>query len=157
MPETPTSLAERLKTEGEKATAYFAELNDEQWQTEVYTEGDTWTIRSILAHFVTSERGLLKLFESVRQGGPGASDDFSIDRYNAHQQEKTKNLTAPELLEQFAEVRAETVKWTSELSQEDLAIEGHHPFMGQVTLAEMLKMIYLHNQLHFRDLRKLVK
>ena len=156
MPETPIALAKRLKKEGEKTSAYFATLTDEQWQTKVYTEGESWTIRNILAHFVTSERGLLKLFESIRQGGPGAADDFSIDHYNARQQEKSKDLTVPELLEQFAEVRADTVKWTAGLSQKELAIEGRHPFLGQVPLVEMLKMIYLHNQLHFRDLRKLV-
>ncbi len=66
--------------------------------TEVYTEGDTWTIRNVLAHFVTSERGLLKLFERIRQGGLGAEDNFSIDHYNARQKHKTKDLTPQELL-----------------------------------------------------------
>jgi len=47
-------------------------MTDSQWQKEVYTEGATWTIRNVLAHFVTSERGLLKLFENIRQGGDGA-------------------------------------------------------------------------------------
>jgi hypothetical protein len=156
MPEmTSAWLAERLKKEGEKTLAYFAALPGEQWNAEVYTEGETWTIRNVLAHFVTSERGLLKLFERIRQGGSGVSDDFSIDHYNARQQEKTRELSSEELLEQFAEVRAHTVKWTSKLSQEELALEGRHPFMGQVGLGEMLKMIYLHNQLHFRDIRKL--
>ena len=158
MPETtPAWLAERLKKEGNKVIAYFSELTDEQWQAEVYTEGDTWTIRNVLAHFVTSERGLLKLFKSIRDGGLGASEDFSIDHYNARQQERTKDLTAQELLEQYVEVRADTIDWVSELSQDDLAIEGRHPFMGQVQLVEMLKMLYLHNQLHFRDFRKLVE
>jgi hypothetical protein len=36
-------------------------------------------------------------------------------------------------------------------------MEGRHPFMGQTQLVEMLKMLYLHNQLHFRDFRKLVE
>jgi len=157
MSDTPTSLAERLKKEGEKVSAYFVGLTEEQWLAEVYTEGDTWTIRNILAHFVTSERGLLRLFERIRQGGLGASEDFSIDYYNARQQEKTKNVPVSELLKQFSEVRAETVEWTSKLSDEELTIEGRHPFLGQVTLLEMLKMIYLHNQLHFRDIQKLVK
>jgi len=157
MLETPTSLAERLKKEGDKVLAYFLELSEEQWQTKVYTEGDTWTMRNILAHFVTSERGLLKLFERIRQGGLGASEDFSIDHYNARQQEKTRNVPVPELLEQFAIVRAESVEWTSSLLQDELTIEGRHPFLGQVPLVEMLKMLYLHNQLHFRDFRKLVK
>jgi len=154
---TPAWLAERLKKEGEKVVAYFAALSDEQWRSEVYTEGDTWTIRNVLAHFVTSERGLLKLFKNIREGGLGASEDFSIDQYNARQQEKTKDLTPQELLEQFADVRSDTAKWVSALSEDDLAKEGRHPYLGQVQLVEMLKMIYLHNQIHFRDFRKLIE
>ena len=52
-------LAETLKTEGERMLAFFAELTDAQWVSEVYTEGETWTIRNVLAHYVTSERGLV--------------------------------------------------------------------------------------------------
>jgi hypothetical protein len=158
MPETKSAkLAARLKKEGEKVVAYFSALKGEQWNAEVYTEGDIWTIRSVLAHFVTSERGLLKLFKSIREGGLGASEDFSIDHYNALQHKKTRNLTPQELLEQFVDVRADTVKWVLRLSDEDLAIEGRHPFLGQVQLIEMLKMLYLHNQIHFRDFRKVVE
>jgi hypothetical protein len=47
----------------------FGGLTNDQWNQEVYTEGTTWTIRNVLAHFVTSERGLIKLFEQIRQGG----------------------------------------------------------------------------------------
>lgn len=154
---SPAWLAERLRKEGEKVIAYFSELSDKQWLTEVYTEGDTWTIRNVLAHFVTSERGLLKLFEQIRQGGSGAAVDFSIDRYNASQQQRTKDLTHKELLEQFSAVRASAIEWVSSLSEEDLIIEGRHPFLGQVQLVEMIKMLYLHNQIHFRDIRKLVE
>jgi hypothetical protein len=158
MPEiTPAWLAERLKKEGEKVLDYFSALMEDQWSTEVYTEGDVWTIRNVLAHFVTSERGLLKLFERIRDGGPGAAEDFSIDHYNARQQEKTRDLTPQELLKQYGEVRAASVAWVAGLSQEDLAIEGRHPFLGQVQLVEMLKMLYLHNQIHFRDFRKRIE
>jgi len=154
---TPAWLAERLRKEGDKVVAYFSPLTDDQWNAEVYTEGDIWTVRNVLAHFVTSERGLLKLFQRIREGGLGASEDFSIDHYNARQQAKTKNLTPQELLEQYVAVRADTVDWVCDLSEDELAIEGRHPFMGQVPLVEMLKMLYLHNQLHFRDFRKLVE
>jgi hypothetical protein len=157
MPETtPAWLAERLKKEGGKVVAYFAALTDEEWNNKVYTDGDTWTVRNVLAHFVTSERGLHKLFKRVLEEGVGVSDDFSIDYYNARQQEKVKHLTPDELLEQFTDVRGDLVKWVSKRSQDDLAVEGRHPYMGQVNLGEMLKMIYLHNQLHIRDFRKLI-
>jgi len=86
-------LADKLEAEGEKMYALFAGLTDDQWQAEVYTEGETWTLRNVLAHFVTSERGLVKLFERIRQTGEGSPEDFSIDRYNASQQQKTIDLT----------------------------------------------------------------
>jgi len=151
-----SELAEKLKSEGEKFVELFSGLKGGQWQVEVYTEGATWTIRNVLSHFVTSERGLVKLFETIRQGGTGAADDFSIDRYNASQQEKTKELTPAELLSQYKEIRANSVAWVSGLKDEDLELQGRHPFLEVTTLREMIKMLYVHNQIHYRDLKKVL-
>jgi uncharacterized damage-inducible protein DinB len=152
-----TELAEKLKTEGERLAAFFSELTADQWENEVYTEGTTWSIRNVLSHFVTSERGLVKLFERVRVSGEGAADDFSIDRYNASQQEKTKDLTPAELLEQYKQARAESVAWVSGLKDEELEIQGRHPFLGETVIREMVKMLYLHHQLHYRDMKRALK
>lgn len=153
----PTELAEKLKTEGERMAAFFAELADEQWTHEVYTEGTTWSIRNVLSHFVTSERGLVKLFERIRTTGEGAAEDFSIDRYNAAQQQKTESLSPAELLEQYKQVRAESVKWVSGLKDEELEIKGRHPYLGETIIREMVKMLYLHNQMHYRDVKRALK
>jgi uncharacterized damage-inducible protein DinB len=150
-------LAEKLKSEGDKFIDIFSNLTDDQWKAEVYTEGELWAIRNVLSHFVTSERGLVRLFESIRQGGPGATDDFSIDRYNAAQQEKTKDLTPAELLEQYKSVRANTITWVLGLKETDLEIMGRHPFLELTTIREMVKMLYLHNQIHYRDLKKALR
>ena len=152
-----TELAEKLKSEGEKFVDIFSSLTDDQWKAEVYTEGTTWTIRNVLAHFVTSERGLVKLFEQIRQGGAGAADDFSIDRYNEAQQQRTKELSAAELLEQYKEVRANTVTWVSGLKEDELELKGRHPFLEVTTIREMVKMLYIHQQMHYRDLKKALK
>lgn len=152
-----TELAEKLKAEGERMAAFFSELTDEQWMDEVYTEGETWTIRNVLSHFVTSERGLIRLFERIRTTGEGASEDFSIDRYNAAQQNKTKDLAPAELLQQYKQVREEAVRWVSSLEDEELDIQGRHPFLGETVIREMVKMLYLHNQLHYRDVKRALK
>ena len=152
-----SELAQKLKSEGEKFTAFFGGLTDDQWKKEVYTEGSVWTIRNILSHLMTSERALVKLFENIRQGGGGVAEDFVIDRYNASQQEKTKDLTSQELLEQYKAMRAQMVAWVSSLSDSDLEKAGRHPFLGLTTLHEMVKMIYIHNQTHYRDLRRVLK
>jgi hypothetical protein len=147
-------LADKLKSEGEKFHSIFAGFSDEQWQMEIYTEGETWTIRNVLSHFVTSERGLVKLFERVRTTGEGVTDDFSIDRYNTAQQQKTQDLDPQELLEQYREVRSNTVAWILSLKEEELEIKGRHPFLGVTAIRDMIKMLYIHNQNHYRDMRK---
>ena len=150
-------LAEKLKLEGEKIYSIFSAFTDDQWNAEVYTEGTTWTIRHMLSHLVTSERGLIKLFEQIRLGGEGASTDFSIDRYNAAQQARSKDLAPLEILAQYKEVRKNSIAWVSGLKDEELEIKGRHPFLDITTIREMIKMIYIHNQTHTRDMKKILK
>ncbi len=150
-------LAEKLRSEGEKLSGFFAGLTGEQWGIEVYTEGSVWTTRNILAHLVTSERAFVKLFEQIRQTGQGVSEGFSTDRYNARQQEKTAELTPRELLDQFKAVRAGMIQWVLGINDSDLERTGRHPFLGITTLREMVKMVYIHNQMHYRDLRRVLK
>ncbi|HRJ74918.1 MAG TPA: DinB family protein [Anaerolineales bacterium] len=152
-----TELAEKLKSEGEKMFAFFSGLAEEQWTSEVYTEGETWTLRNVLSHFVTSEKGLVKLFERIRTTGEGASEDFSIDRYNATQQQKMKDYTPAELLEQYKEVRANSIAWVSGLKEEELDIKGRHPFLGETMIRDMIKMLYIHHMNHYRDVKRAMK
>ena len=150
-------LAQKLKSEGEKLAAFFGGLTDDQWKKEVYAESSVWSIQNILAHLMMSEGSLVRLFENIRQGGEGVAEDFEIDRYNAHQQEKAKELTPPELLEQYKSMRAKMIEWITSISDLDLEKTGRHPYLGSTTLREMIKMIYIHNQTHYRDLRRVLK
>ena len=152
-----TELAEKLKLEGEKIYGIFSAFTEDQWNAEVYTEGTIWTIRHMFSHLMTSERGLIKLFEQIRLGGEGASTDFSIDRYNAAQQARSKDLTASEILAQYKEVRANSIAWVSGLRDNELEIKGRHPFLNVTTIREMIKMLYIHNQTHTRDMKKVLK
>ncbi len=154
MPKSPEFLAKRLRTDGEKMTTFFAGLNGADWQKTVYTEGGEWTIRNVLAHFVTAEQGFLKLFAGILDGGEGASKDFDVDRYNARQQEKAQDLSPQELLVQYQGIRAKMAAWVETLTPKDLTIEGRHPFLGETTLEDMIMLVYRHNQIHYRDIRK---
>jgi len=147
-------LAEKLTTEGQRALAFFSALTKEQWNTPIYTEGNTWTVRSVLAHFVTAERGFLKLFAGVAQGGPGASEDFDLERYNASNQQKTADFTPAQLLQEFEQNRSQMAALAASFSPEDLQRRARHPALGVTTLEEMVKMVYLHNSMHLRDIKK---
>jgi len=154
MPESPAFLAERLRADGERTAAFFAALTGDQWQQVVYTEGAEWKVRDMLAHFVSVEKSILKLFENIREGDMGASKDFSVDRFNAEQVSKLAEISPSDLLAQYQEARAKMIAWVSGLSESDLQKTGRHPFLGVTTLGEMIKMVYRHNQIHLRDLRR---
>ena len=121
-----------------------------------YDEGETWTVRSLLAHFVMSEKTLFNLFARIQAGGAGVPENFSIDSYNAAHQEQTKEQSAQALLAQLKATRAGLIDWVATLSADDLEKIGRHPFFGVTTLSEMIKMIYRHNQIHMRDLRRVI-
>lgn len=122
----------------------------------VYSEGSEWTVQNVLAHFVSAEQGFIRLFRDILAGGKGAAEDFDIDRYNAKQQEMVRDVSRQELMHIFKNGRSEMISFVGSLSIEDLQREGRHPFLGLTSLAEMIKMVYRHNQIHHRDLRKLI-
>ena len=156
MTESAAFLADRLEVEGGKVIEFFSTLPQSTWDLVVYTENATWTVRSVLAHFVTAERGFLKLFISILEGGAGVGEDFEIDRYNASQQEKMADVTGEDLLALFKITRNEMVSFVGKLNDDELKLTGRHPFLGPTSLADMIKMVYRHNQIHYRELRKLV-
>jgi uncharacterized damage-inducible protein DinB len=148
------SLSEKLKSEGDRILNIFNGFSDDQWGLEIYTENSVWTVRDILSHFITSERGLLQLFKQILFGDTGVDENFSIDRYNASQQAKQKGLSSAELLKQYRDVRLNSIAWVSTLDDSDLDKTGRHPFLGKTNLREMIKMLYLHNQIHLRDIKR---
>ncbi|MBN1303135.1 MAG: DinB family protein [Anaerolineales bacterium] len=156
MTESIQYLSERLRKEGGNILSFFQTLSDHQLQVVIYTEGADWNVRDVLAHFVSSEESLVGLFKEILEGSPGVDDDFSIDRYNQSQIAKLENVDRAELLDAFSGVRTATIEWVFSLSEEDLRTTGRHPFLGVTTLAEMIKLLYRHNQIHYRDLRSVL-
>ena len=148
------TLAVKLDAEGQKLSSFMAGLRADEWQAQVYADGGIWTTRSVFAHLLTAERAFIKLFDQIRLGGAGVSDDFDIDRYNASQQRKTALLAPADLIQQFREVRGQMVAFVSGLADLDLEKRARHPFLGVVTLREMIRMIYIHGQTHYRDVRR---
>jgi hypothetical protein len=148
------TLAAKLEGEGQKLSRFMEGLRAEQWHAQVYADGGVWTTRSVFAHLLTAERAFVKLFDQIRLGGAGVSEDFDIDRYNASQQRKTAGLGPKDVVQQFPQIRRQMVAYVSGLAEDDLERRARHPFLGVVSLREMIRMIYIHGQTHYRDVRR---
>ncbi len=156
MTELPQWLAERLHAECEKTVEFFTALPEAAWQVQIYSEGTCWKIAQVLGHFVTTERALSRLIENIRQGGPGAPPDFDINRYNESQLLKLGERPVVDLLDQFKQLRQENIDRVAGMQPAELTLNGRHPFLGEASLEEIIKMIYRHNQIHQREIRKVL-
>ena len=156
MPDTPEFLVERLKSEGERTLSFFEDLLPEQWGRVIYLDGGQWTIRELLAHFVTVEEGFLALLRNVLSGGSGAPEGLDIDRYNEEHVASLAGEDARTLIAKFAQVRAQTIEAVAAMKPADLDAIGRHPFLGVVPLGDIIKMIYRHIQIHLRDARRIL-
>src|SRR6185436_2769424 len=147
-------ILKRLQEEGQKTAAYFRTLTPDQFQQQVYTTGPLWRVRDLLAHFVSTEHTFAFYGRDILAGGPGAPEDFVIDEYNATQVGGLKDISTDDLIAQFLRAREQTVELVRSMTDADLERIGRHPWFGKVPLGNMIKLIYRHNMLHERDIRK---
>ena len=152
----PQHLAERLRSEGEKTAEFFRSLDPEQLQQQVYMDGSCWQVRQVLAHFVASEASLTRLVENILAGGAGTPENFDLNAYNERKVAALQAVPVEGLLSEFLERRAATARLAASLRPEDLALTGRHPFLGVASLEDIIKMIYRHNQIHVREIRKVL-
>ena len=156
MPETTERLSKRLAEEGHRTLQFFEALSPAQWERTVYVDGAQWTVRQVLAHFSITEASILALMQSIQIGGGGVPQDFDIDIYNERKVVELGELVPEEMLARFQARRQATINWLTGLNAEDLLRTGRHPWLGIAPLEEMIQLLYRHNQIHQRDIRKLL-
>ena len=152
---TAEKLAARLAAEKEKTLAFFNTLPDELWDKKLYADGAEWSVREVLAHIIEAEGSLARLFVHVAEGGSGVGEDFDIDQYNKSAVEKLHDVSVTDLLARFVALREQLILTIQDWSDDQFQNVGRHPFLGEARLDEMIRLFYLHVNLHMRDIRKM--
>jgi len=150
------ALVARLEKGRSKTQETLAGLSPEQWQIVLYPE-PPWTVRELLAHFVSAEERLLELAQDVAAGGAGAPEGFDFDAFNAEETPRLAAQPVEALLAALDAARGRTVAWVHTLSDSQLDLLGRHPALGQITLETMITAIYGHQLLHMRDLARILE
>ena len=145
-------LAHRLEKGLNKTLSIFSALSPAQWGVVLYDDPYPWTVRDLLAHFVSSEEGLLRIAQDIAAGGKGAPEGFDYDAYNAAEQKRLADVPVDRLLSDLKAARERTLQWVRGLSEEDLDRVGRHPALGEITLETFVEAMYGHQLLHMRDL-----
>jgi hypothetical protein len=156
MSEELSHIRRRLTDEGEKTVAYFEGLTPEAWEQQIYQSGSNWRVQEILAHFISAERAYQKYLGEVLQGGTGAPEDMDIDEFN-ESEVPTNQGTPAELIEEFKQVRIDTIRLTDSLVENDLTLLANHPWFEEKEISWYLKLLYRHNTMHRMDIRKALR
>ena len=154
MSDKHTLIQKRLHDEGHKLLAVFETLTPEQWQTVIYTDGMTWTIKDLLAHQISAEGEFQYYGRNVLNGGEGAPVDFNINAFNNREVATRIDRTPKQLLADFRLARQMTIDFVATIRDDQFALQGRHPFFGMMTIEDLFKLIYRHNMMHARDIRK---
>jgi hypothetical protein len=108
----------------------------------------------VLAHFVAAEEGFHRLIIDILNGGSGSPEDFDLDQYNERKVNDLTGIPISNLMQKFSDLRQDTVNLVAEMDSNDLEKQGRHPFLGMAPLSDIVKLIYRHNQIHIREIRK---
>ena len=149
-------LAKKLSVEKEKTLLFWNELPEEYFDDRLYEDGAEWTVKEVLAHIVDAEKSLTQLFVHISEGGSGVGPDFNIDEYNKIAVEDFDGVVVSELLEKFVEFRDNLINTIKKWDDAQFENIGRHPFLGEARLDQMIRLFYLHVNLHIRDVRKLM-
>lgn len=148
-----TDIIAELEKGLEGSITFFESLTPDELSLQVYQDGACWTVKQVLAHFITIERSMHRLFKDILSGGPGSSDDFDVERFNRTQPAKLDPLTIDDLINQFRSVRRITISIVREMSESDLDREGAHAFHGHGKLERFIRWADEHVRIHEKDIR----
>ena len=142
-----------LEKESRKTVAFYQSLQPDQLQLQVYQSEPRWSVRQVLAHFITIERSMQWLFLNILEGGAGTPEDFDLDRYNRTQPVKLDGFTLDDLIARFTAVRRETIAIVDGMEDADLDRQGRHAFFGQGKLERFISWASEHERRHKEDVR----
>ncbi len=144
---------ERLDESRDALFSLLNGLSPEQWQATVYAEGNTWTVATVLAHLVESERGMSIHVHKIRRGEATIPDDFDLERWNAGLTRRTGDVAPDELMANAVATRARTLQVMESLEDREWELTGRHPSRGEITIDQYYETIHAHEVGHLGDIR----
>ena len=149
-----TEWQQKLAASRAALLALLTSLQPEQWTQPVFTEGDTWTVTTVVSHLLDSERGMSIQIHKTRKGEETIPEGFDINRWNASVQKRVGNLSSAELIAGLEATRAKTLDVMNSLQDEDWGRTGRHPTRGLITIEQYYETIYGHELSHAADMKR---
>jgi uncharacterized damage-inducible protein DinB len=118
---------------------------------------EVWSIRDNLAHLADAERAHRRFVEVVLEGRSVHLEGFDLDRWNQEHVARRADQSFDEILDALRVERQKTLTLISTLTPDDWEQRGDHPALGDVSVHQVIKVIGVHERMHLKEIRKLLK
>lgn len=117
--------------------------------------GDGWTIREILTHLWNAEEDHCRVIATIAKGDHAKLEgSLDLENHNATRLAERGNQTKADILAGLAAQRARTEALFNRFSEEQLALEGRHPALGQMTIEKIFRIIGIHMKMHTQEIKE---
>ena len=145
---------QKLNESRQELLSFLNELPAEQWTSPVFSEGEPWTITTVVSHLLDSEKGMSIQIHKTRKGEETIPEGFDINRWNASVQKRVGDLSPADLLAALESTRVKTLEVMNSLKDEDWSRTGRHPSRGVITIDQYYETIYGHELMHAEDMKR---
>lgn len=148
-----TTWQARLDASRRELLTLLEGLTPDQWQAPAFSDGDTWTVTTVVAHLAENERGMSIHVHKIRKGEETIPPDFDLTRWNAGVKQRSGDPTPAELFALLANTRTRVLDVMASLKAEDWARTGRHPSRGLITIEQYYETMSDHERTHAQDIR----
>lgn len=158
MDEMIEKLVLKLERSKNDVQAFFESIDEKNWDRIVYPtdSSDPWQIQDIFSHLIISEESFLVLFNQMCAAREIIQNTINIDQFNAEHQKQFDSISKEEVINRFLVGRQNMIQFVMKISQKELSIIGDHPALGISKLEDMIKLIPIHDQMHMKDIKKIL-
>jgi hypothetical protein len=152
--EKKTLWKEKLAQSRASTKELIASLSADQWDTCVYSEGNEWTVKTIVSHLIDSERGMSIHIHKIRKGEPTLPEGFDLDQWNQGVAKRVGDLSAQEMVARLDATRDRTLEGLDSLTDEEWMLTGRHGSRGIITIEQYYETIMGHELNHIGEAKK---
>jgi uncharacterized damage-inducible protein DinB len=131
-------------------------LDDDQWDSVIYSENESWRISDLLRHLNAAEYDMTQLIERIRSGESGVPEDFDLNRWNARSVRKALDKSPAQMMAEMEQNRKALLELIDSLQDDEWALEGRHGSLRIMSVEQILQRIADHEVEHAADIRESV-
>ncbi len=153
--DTTETIRDRIVTARSRLLASVAGLTSESWGWE--PGGGRWSIAETLAHVGAAQWSHLDAARRFLDGEQTGIQGFDLNAWNRAAVAEREGWTVQQILQDLDAAGQETLEFLATLGPDDMRTTGFHPALGTVSVAQVLRVIAIHDGMHRKDILALLE